>query len=124
MNRTKVKGDEIWRGGASYPGKPYCTGDRGHKTEVEEENPKRRRVQRVADSRVVLRTQGRRSLATERRVKPWRPGRDWKKKERQGREPAACDGEHTTDRKLWKEKRPSPDEPTASDGTWEAVDER
>jgi hypothetical protein len=105
-------------------GKPSCTGGRSHKTEAEEENPRRRRVQRVADSRVVLRTQGRRSLATERRTKPWRPGRDWKKKERPCGEPAACDGEHTTGRKLWKENRPSPDESTSSVGSWEAVDER
>jgi hypothetical protein len=76
-----VKWDEIWRGGASYPGKPYCNGDRSHKTEDEEENPRRRRVQRVADSRVILRTQGRRSLVTEWRIKPWRPGRDREKKE-------------------------------------------
>jgi hypothetical protein len=78
----------------------------------------------VADSRVVLRTQGRRSLVTERRIKPWRPGREREKKEREGRDTAACDGEQTTGRKLWKEKGPSPDEPTSSVGTWEAVDER
>jgi hypothetical protein len=65
-----VKQDGIWRGDASYPEKPSCTGNGGHKTEAEEENPRRRRVQRVADSRIVLRTQGRRSLVTERRIKP------------------------------------------------------
>jgi len=34
-----VKGDEIWRGGASYPGKPSCTGNKSHKTESCEGEP-------------------------------------------------------------------------------------
>jgi hypothetical protein len=37
--------------------------------------PETGRVQRVADSRGVLMTQGQRSLVTEWRIKPWRSGR-------------------------------------------------
>jgi len=41
-----------------------------------------------------------------------------------GRGPAACDGQHKTDWEFRENKSLSPDEPTASVGSWEAVDER
>ena len=42
----------------------------------------------------------------------------------EGREPAACDGQHKTDWEFRENKSLSLDELTASVESWEAVDER
>ena len=63
------------RGGdASYPGKPSCSGAKeaaeGARKPSRRGDPEAVREQRVADPRVVLKTQGLRSLVTVWRTKP------------------------------------------------------
>jgi hypothetical protein len=62
VNRTEVKLDGIWGGSASYPGKPSCADIDVAKGIIKPNRtgePEAGRAQRVADSRVVLMTQGR-----------------------------------------------------------------
>jgi len=95
-----VKLDGIWGGGASYPGKPYCTGinscRRYHKTD----SMRRTRSGKGAEG-------GRFTRSTD-DPGPVKPGnrvedktlatrKVWIEEELCGREPAACDGQHTSD---------------------------